>query len=163
MENWTGLRVQDFAWVVLRVQAECFRNEEVMDHRDEKLKAVSDRYTRHTGKTLEASGFSPPSLAMVESVLKSGDFSVGESAMMCDDYTEAPVSMHSPYRENMKAPGMRSRPEVIPIASGDSGTPDALIDTGSMQAFPHDRFGASATPMEHEVAYGGEPAAMDQN
>lgn len=67
---WSGLRLEDVATVIRRVTAECFRTDEVKDHRDEKLKAVADRYQRHTGHSLEESGFTPASTDELEGILR---------------------------------------------------------------------------------------------
>ena len=66
--GWTGLKIDEVAQVIRRVNSECFRDE-VKDHRDEKLKAVADRYQRHTGHSLQESGFEPPVSANIEAIL----------------------------------------------------------------------------------------------
>lgn len=64
------MQLRDVATVIRRVTTECFRSDEVKDHRDEKLKAVADRYQRHTGHTLEESGFAPPSKEQLDGILR---------------------------------------------------------------------------------------------
>lgn len=68
LQKWTGLTLADISPCVKRVQDECFQ-EAVMDHREEKLKAVAERFERHTKKSPSESGFNPPTLARLDSIL----------------------------------------------------------------------------------------------
>jgi len=70
LQKWTGLTLGDIAPCVKRVQSDCFRQEDVMDHREEKLKAVADRFERRTKKTPEEAGFTAPTMDKLNSIFQ---------------------------------------------------------------------------------------------